>query len=510
MAVNTSPVGRLGKFQTLPFEVFNPGIIKANNMDALYRKAPNQVSNLMVELLAFRRGKNLETFLNKFPKREFEDDSEYTWEVIGSTSKNIPLVEARNEDGEVVTSGSGNVGAGTAPFYLVFSEGYFNDGEYIVGNLNELYQFRILGEPKMEGTNFVYKVELAGGNTDGCPADRLLSGERFSYEAAYVEADLSRKVGGIRMATPVKMRNEFSTIRKYTKASGKMLNKKIAIGIPLTKTVGGKTSKITENFWMHYVTYLLEEEFRQEKNRVIAYSRSNRDKNGVYHNIGKSGEVIRQGAGLYEQMEVANTIYYNKFSLKLLENALYEISRSKLGWNERTFIIRTGMKGAEQFHKAVNSVVSGWTQFVLDNNSIGVIKKSSGKEHPNLLSAGYQFNEYIAPNGIKIHVEVDDSYDDEIRNKIQHPLGGPAWSYRYDIFDIGSMDQPNIFLCCIKGQHEIRGYRAGFRNPFTGEVNNNHMSYDEDSAEFHIFTQLGVCVLDPTRTLSLIPSVLQG
>lgn len=87
------------------------------------------------------------------------------------------------------------IGAGTAPFYLVFPEDWFADGEYIVGNLNELYQFRILGDPRMEGTNAVYKVELAGGNTDGCPAERLLAGERFSVEAAFVEKELSRKVG---------------------------------------------------------------------------------------------------------------------------------------------------------------------------------------------------------------------------------------------------------------------------------------------------------------------------
>lgn len=36
------------------------------------------------------------------------------------------------------------------------------------------------------------------------------------------------------------------------------------------------------------------------------------------------------------------------------------------------------------------------------------------------------------------------------------------------------------------------------------------MSYDEDSAVIHKMATLGVCVLDPTRTLSLIPAILQG
>lgn len=60
--------------------------------------------------------------------REFEDDNEYTWDVIGSSKRNIPLVEARNEDGDLVTSESGMIGAGTAPFYLVFPEDWFADG----------------------------------------------------------------------------------------------------------------------------------------------------------------------------------------------------------------------------------------------------------------------------------------------------------------------------------------------------------------------------------------------
>jgi hypothetical protein len=34
------------------------------------------------------------------------------------------------------------------------------------------------------------------------------------------------------------------------------------------------------------------------------------------------------------------------------------------------------------------------------------------------------------------------------------------------------------------------------------------MSHDEDSATIHKKATLGICVLDPTRTMSLIPSIL--
>ena len=501
--------GKLGKFQMIGFQHWK-GLTKENHLCSIFQLAPQKATNLMVQLLAFYRGKTLDTFLNQFPTKEFEDDSEYYWDVIGSSRRNIPLVEARDENGNVVTSESANVGAGTAPFYLVFPEDWFADGEYIVGNLNEVYQFRILGEPRMEGTNAVYKVELAGGNTTGCPAERLLAGERFSVEAAFVEKEMSRKVGDVRFSSPVSMRNEWSTIRIQHKVEGSMLNKKLAVGIPIMKPTAGGYTKSVATMWMHNVDWEVEQQFSEYKNNALAFGRSNRNANGEYMNFGKSGNAIKTGAGLFEQMEVSNTMYYNTFSLKLLEDALYELSAAKLDFGDRYFLIKTGERGAIQFHKEVLKTVSGWTQFVLDNNSIGVVQKTQSQLHTNSLSAGFQFVEYKAPNGVRVKIDVDPFYDDPVRNKIQHPNGGVAMSYRYDIMYIGTMDQPNIFKCAIKGQTEYRGYQWGLRNPFTGQMNNPYMSFDEDSAVIHRMAKLGICVLDPTRTMSLIPAVLQG
>ena len=498
MAVNL-----LGKFQTREFSYWK-GLTKDNHLGAIFQRAPQKATNLMVQLLAYQRGKTLDTLLNQFPTREFENDEEYTWDVVGSSRRNIPLLEARNENGAVVTDDGSMVGAGTAPFYLVFPEDWFADGEFIVGNLNEVYQFRVLGDARMEGTNAVYKVELAGGNTDGVPAERLLAGEKFSIEAAFVENELSRKVGDVRFSSPVSMRNEFSTIRIQHKVPGNKINRKLAVGIPVVDN--GK--KTTMNMWMHYVDYEVEQQFSDYKNMALAFGRSNRNANGEYLNIGKSGVAIKTGAGLYEQMDVANTTYYNAFSLKLIEDALYELSAAKLGMGDRYFLIKTGERGAIQFHKTILQEVSGWQAFTLNGDALGIVQKTQSNLHSNALSAGFQFVEYKAPNGVRVKIDVDPYYDDPVRNKIQHPLGGPAFSYRYDIMDIGTMDQPNIFKCTIKGETELRGYQWGLRNPFTGQLGNSNMSWDEDSAVIHKMARLGICVLDPTRTLSLIPAVL--
>lgn len=117
----------LGKFQTMEFSSWK-GLTKDNHLGAIFRAAPQKASNLMIQLLAQKRGRTLDTLLSQFPTREFDTADEYFWDIIGSTRQNIPLIEARDENGVVVTPNSGNVGAGTAPFYLVFGKDWFADG----------------------------------------------------------------------------------------------------------------------------------------------------------------------------------------------------------------------------------------------------------------------------------------------------------------------------------------------------------------------------------------------
>lgn len=152
-------------------------------------------------------------------------------------------------------------------------------------------------------------------------------------------------MGDVRFASPVSMRNEFTTIRIQHKVPGNMLNKKLAVGIPVTRETNGRYVKDTVTMWMHEVQYELERQWNEYKNHVLAFGTSTRNGNGEYLNYDKSGEVIRAGEGLYKQMEVSNTMFYNTFSLKLLEDALYQLSAAKLGFDERTFIIRTGERG---------------------------------------------------------------------------------------------------------------------------------------------------------------------
>ena len=502
-------MGKLGKFQSFEFDSWGK-TSKLNHLGGIFRLHPQMATEMMVQLLAFHKGKTLDTFLSQFPTKEFDSDDEYTWQVIGSMVKNLPLIEARTLDGTIVADNV-NAGANGEPFYVVFDEDLFADGAVIVGELNEIYPLRILGDGYREGTNIRYKVQLMGGVIGGMPGEQLQPGKRFSKEYAPVEREFSRKVDDITFSSPIMMRNEFSSIRMQHKVSGALINKKIAFGIPVEVPNNNGYTVKTYDMWMHYEQWVLEQQWNAAKNKLIAYGRSNRNKNGEYLDIGKSGEVIRMGAGLFQQMEVNNTDFYNNFSLKKIEDALYNLSAANLDMKDRVFILKTGERGAAQFHKAALDTISGWQAFTTNADQIGMVRKVNSPLHDNALSIGAQIVEFKAPNGVTVRVDVDPMYDDPVRNKIMHPNGGPAYSYRYDIFDIGTMDQPNIFKVGVKGQvGDYTSYEWGFRNPFTGKMGNEYMSHDEDSATIHKFTTTGVCVLDPTRTMSIIPAVLRG
>ena len=156
-------MANLKKFQTIDFQGWAPTISKMNHIysNPVFRQEPQKASNLMVELFAAKRGASLDSLLSGLTVKEFENDDRYYWDVVGSMRRNIPLVEARRFDGTVVkATDTDNVGAGTEPFYLVFAEPWFYDGEVVFGNLNQVYPMRILGDVRMEGTRAVYKVEL--------------------------------------------------------------------------------------------------------------------------------------------------------------------------------------------------------------------------------------------------------------------------------------------------------------------------------------------------------------
>jgi hypothetical protein len=499
----------LGKFVMTKGKAWS-GLTLKNHIGAIFGSKPELVSPLTTVLLQNSGMKNLDTTLSLFPEKTLAAGStDFVWKVVGSDERNIPLVEAR-QGGVVVTSGV--AGQARSTFELVFAEKWFTKMHLIAGHRPDVYQIRILEEPYEEGQNYVYLCEAWGGQESlaGIPADELQPGMKFSIEGAPVEDELSIQGAGIQFTTPFLMRNTVTSIRMEHKVSGKMIDCKVEpvyfAGIETRDPSTGKVHKSTT--WMQEVYWQFEKALSRIKSRTVMFGKTNRDENGRFLNKGNANIEIKAGSGIREQMEISNTTTYNRFSIRMVEDLLSELSEGKLDWDQRKFMLRTGERGAAQFHRAVTQEASGWQSLGFDNTNANAIKGTSSKFHSNAFVAGFQFTEWKAPNNIHIMLEVDPMYDDKVRNKVLHPDGGVAESYRYDILYIGSMEEPNIQKIKVAGSDELRGYQGGIRNPFTGR-RGGEMQTMEDSATMTALCEgYGAMVKDPGRTATLKPSII--
>lgn len=508
--------GKLGLYQMGEFRSW--GGLTTKEMLKTYlgtelEKDPQWATDQMIQIMAANHGAYLlEAFLSKFGTKKFKDDDFFYWKIIADAEKSIPLVEARDENGNVITPSTNKmVGAGTVPFYLVFATRYFFNGEVIGGNLNEVYPMKVIGEGVEEGSNYVYKVELMGGNTNGIPSERLLAGEKFTYDYAPTSRRFDRSKGGLRYGSSSAMRNSFSEIRLWDKQDDITGDTGFVIGYPcITGYQNGKPTYEVKKRWIDVVKWTFEKTWSEYKNKCMAYSVSNETESGEVRNWDNNGEVIRVGSGLFEQLDSAGVISYTDFSLEQLSDEILKLVTNVTSYGDRVYVMRTGTGGFMQFSKAVSNMAEGhgWSKASAQNPA--TIQKVNSEYHKNSLGYGYQFAEYYGPMGIVLKCEIDPMYDDRTREgKILWKNGLPAKSFRYDIWDLGNSNEQNIFKAEVTSKPEMRGYTSGpFRNVFTDERNIRYASTDEAGSSQHIRATLGVGVLDATRTLAYVPSVL--
>jgi hypothetical protein len=470
------------------------GLVTKNHLGGIYQIEPQWASKLAKRIHAINFGMDLDTYLDKFSPKYLDTDDEFKWVLQGTNDKNIPLVEAR-VDGVAVTAAD-RPGLNFTEFELIFPEAYFSDTNVIVGEQNELYSILIKEGPINEGGNFRYVCELlTGDETLFIPFEELQAGKRFSKEWSPVEQTLSTKGGQPHYTSPFQMSNIFTMIRMEKTVPGNMISRPVAFA---WKSEDGKK---VYNTWLQYSDYEFDRQFRVMKSKLLMYGTYNKASDGTFKQKGKSGYDIQQGAGIKQQMETSNVAFYNKFDIKWLTNVLLDLSVGKLGEGEREFVLRTGERGMVQFHEALSEYASLYTP-LRDQNRVSL----SG----NSLTFKGQFMEYMGPQGIKVTLMHDPMKDNPERNKILHPNGGTAESYVYDILDMGNNQdgEPNIRKVYVKGSEYLMGYEPGLRDPFSPTLKNNIMSTSVDGYKVHRATVCGAMVMDPTRTATLKPSIL--
>lgn len=398
---------------------------------------------------------NIVSFINKIPVVEVDEDVPYRWKLMGADERNIPLVKASlTSNGSQVTEAdlTGDQGQ---PFYLWFPERYFEVTTHMVGNNPESYQLRVLEEPVQDGTNWRYKVKLFGDDLDlFMPASELEAETRFKELYGQTEQTLSQRGNSIHHASNFEMENTLSMIRKNYEVPGNLINAK-SNGVLAMQSSDGKD---VQTKWINKQEWDFFTQFRRDKARLFMYGKSNKLADGSYADKGESGNTMRSGFGLYEQMEAGNIMYYNTFNLDSLSSFAMQLSVGRVAEDKREFMLSTGEWGALEFHKAAQEKAGAYTGWSRSDHNW----KQGGAELDEV-----QIKTYTFVNGIKFHVMIDPMKDNPIINTIPFKEG-LASSYTYDIWDFGTTNgEANIQRVSLKGSPEVYKVVPGLRDPYS-------------------------------------------
>lgn len=449
-------------------------------------------------------GYNFGSLINSLPVH-YVDNGEvpYQWAMIGGEERPIPLVKASVDKAGTALLDTDKPGQNGSLFYMWFNEDYFSATSTIMGNKPENYVIRVVSDPEQVGDLMRCEVKLFTNNSNlFVPVADLLTDSLWVEGWGSVEQTLSKRGNSIHHGTHYKFENTLSLIRKNYEVPGNLLrngtmNNPLAFEFKDVET--GKSTKkwIDKQAWDFY------RQFRNDAYRLDLYGKSNKLDNGTYNDRGESGNVLKAGFGLYDQMNNSNIFYYNKFSIDALLDFVLNVTVGKFKEDKRKLVLTCGEYGAIQFHKALMQKPGASAFFRSD---YPLEKAANGK----LTWNEGQFTTIKWLNGIELSIVID-SMKDSPFHTLKHPDGGNVASYIYDVFDFGTTgDQSNIMRVMQRNYEEAFGYIPGIFDPFTpgGKAGNpKSISSPVDGYSVWGWKQRGIMIKNPLKTGRFIPAI---
>ena len=394
-------------------------------------------------------------------------------------------------------SASGTPGIGGTPMTVYFEENWFDNTDNIVDDHGN--QYHIIEEPYQDGA--LWAVTIVSNDPDETAwTDPSLvnAGAKFSKDYSTV-SEYSKRGGGVSYATPYKLQNQLTTLRKTYNVTRNAA--KAVMVLELTSPDGKKTK-----MWTKLAEWTAMAEWYREIDRSMIYSIYNKNSRGEVKLTGDNGRPVYHGAGIRQQIAPSNIRFYSELSYDILDNFLLDLSynATKFG-GDHNFVALTGKMGMREFNRAITEHAKGNNIQVTDSGTF-----ISGKG-ANLTFTGY-FKTVEFMNGITLTVKEFPPYDDIIRNRLLHPkTKKPVESYRFTIlnFGKGKSGASNIRKVAMADSEMAYWHVAGSTDPFGGVAKSisTARSSGTDGYEVHFLSECGVMVEDPTSCGELILAI---
>lgn len=438
---------------------------------------------------------------------------EYQWKLDSVYDTFYEVVGAYEDYAGSIPAGTSAgflAGANRTRFYMDFVGKPFSNTETIVGERPDTYTIRIASTRDVGGDVTRYEVELVtSGPDEYIPIEEITIGTRWSSEAGAVTDTLADDGFDIGFRSKTMLNGFLSTFRMKHVIPGNMFNVK-----PMGFFIKGKDGK-AQQMWITNVEYEFLRKARYATAAIIMNGKSNRWADGSYGNYDKNGFAVKMGSGFREQWASSNKYVYNKEpDLDFLTEIALDATVGKVNPSNRKMVIRAGEYGIMELGRMVQRKLGSdaLKQLSYLGDTTGRAFKWTGNDLKVNLG---QFRSVAVINNIEFYFMVDPLKDDPKRNKLEHPKGGLASSYEYDIMGFGSQDEKsNMQIVRREGESPIYGVEEGMRGFMSGKgssfMNPKQLSSGVDGSTIHYQDfGVGAIVWDPTKVIQYHPEILQ-
>lgn len=455
----------------------NPNYTDRNNLGLMVEKKPFQMKPLLEGLFSAQHNYSGNAFSSLIGGNKMTiKGTDYEYKVKADDFKPLVITKA-------TVAKDATIGAGGTMFDIEADVNFYLPSDVIVPlRGSKLYQCRIQeGPTATAGGKYIYKVQYVKQDGAGIPGELFQVGQEWArMYATASEADIQG--GSVQFSGYYSLYGKTGKVRLQHEITDYAHEMVLAADFIQD---GKKYST-----WLPAIEAKLIKQFEMDKERLLVYGVSNE---GVSSAVGYKVDTF---PGVIEQLETsANNFYYNKFSVKLLEEYLSDIYFSRVNPGEvKEITVLTGFQGMIQASEAMNRLVqeNGSWKFVGTNFNPA---KQAMSFHPNSYSYGYNFSQYISNMGIKVNFVHMPLFDDRRFNRQVDPITGKyVESLRYLFLDFKGDNGTNIKKIEVEGAYGF-SYVRGLIGP-EGRNHGKNPANNKESYSIHLTDQLGVMIED--------------
>lgn len=314
----------MNKTQVSPLQIYQSrdfsGLTEMNHLNNAYLTEPEKVGSVLAYAFGIQENNVISLLTGGIGNTLTVTNREYEWDLHSQSDKAIEVAVDSANASDAMPGYNGQ------PVQLILAEKWFEVTDNIVGD-DGVTTLHIISEPYLSGSAWVY----TGVSTNADPrsfvdADLLKIGARWSKEFSSVE-EYSTKGGGHGYATPFKLKNQLSTLRKTYKVT-----RDAALAVMVIELFDPADPNKSTKLWTKLAEWTAMAYWYREIDKMMIYSTYNKNSSGYVTLQGENKRPIYHGAGFREQISPANKRFYTKLTYEILDEFLLDLSYAANKW----------------------------------------------------------------------------------------------------------------------------------------------------------------------------------